>query len=58
VLCAGLIEPFYSWLGYCTDLPALIEAKEIRGDEKYTNVLGVDGGKGILKVRVFAALIV
>jgi hypothetical protein len=39
------------WLAYCTDLPALIEAKSIIGDEKFKNVLGVDDGKGLLKVR-------
>jgi hypothetical protein len=52
-----LIEPFPSWLAYCTDLPALIEAKEIRGDKQYTNVLGVDDGKNFLKVRVFLSAI-
>jgi hypothetical protein len=41
------------WLAYCTDLPALIEAKSIIGDEVYKNVLGVDDGKQILKVKSF-----
>ena len=44
---------FYSRLVYCTDLVELIEAKDMIGDTVFTNILGVDDGKGIMKVCYF-----
>ena len=37
------------YLVYCTDIKALIEAKEIIEGGEYDNIIGVDYGKSILK---------
>ena len=46
-------NPVTRHLVYCTDLVALTEAKNLlEEEEEYENVIGVDDGKGLLKVML------